>query len=86
MDLSRDFIDRTRKLLGEKEMDAFLQALDTESPVSIRLNRKNVWILFRRKVLPYLGVSLGFIWHHVLHLRSIRCFTPAVITYRKLLP
>ena len=40
MDLSRDFIDRTRKLLGEKEMDAFLQALDTESPVSIRLNRK----------------------------------------------
>lgn len=39
MNLPLDFVERTRKLLGEDEMDALLKALDTEAPVSVRMNR-----------------------------------------------
>ena len=39
MNLSVDFINRTRDLLGEEQFAAFCEALSKESPVSIRVNR-----------------------------------------------
>lgn len=56
MNLSPEFIERTRNLLGEKEMDAFLKALDTDSPVSIRMNRtKCAEVPEQSKRVPWSG-------------------------------
>lgn len=38
MNLPADFIERTRRLMGEKECDALCAALGEETPVSIRVN------------------------------------------------
>ena len=39
MNLPQAFIERTRQLLGEDIYSQFEEALQTETPVSIRLNR-----------------------------------------------
>ena len=50
MQLPQAFIDRTCNLIGEKEFDLFMNALQEEPPISVRVNDKVEYVPSAEKV------------------------------------
>ena len=85
MQLSQDFIDDMRELLGEAESGQLIASLDEWTPVSVRFNTSKL------SQLPSVGTPVPWDGSAVylpagLHSPLTRCFMRAVIMCKKLVP
>ena len=80
MKLPSEFEARTLEWMGEETYRALEAALQTEPPVSIRVNRTKL------QENRYFGHLQGFIYRNGPLLHSIRCFMLVAIMCKKHLP
>ena len=85
MNLPSDFILRTRELLGDAEFAALTEALEKDTPVSIRMNTDKCGLVPQEGTsVP--GVAKDITCPVVRRLRLTPCFMRAAIMCRKLRP
>ena len=80
MNFPVSFISRTAALMGEENCKALCEAMQNDTPVSIRINGA------KRMRSSSRGQQTDIICLHAPHSRSTRCFMPEAIMFRKQRP
>ena len=91
MNFPVSFISRTAALMGEENCKALCEAMQNDTPVSIRINGAKTGPeqrpdLCQRMRSSSRGQQTDIICLHAPHSRSTRCFMPEAITFRKQRP
>lgn len=82
MNFPVSFISRTAALMGEENCKALCEAMQNDTPVSIRINRAKQEKYRTMQNLSH-GQQTDITCLHAPHSRSTRCSMPAAIMFRK---